>query len=551
MDVYNVTLESLFEGTKQFVVPLFQRPYSWKKNNWDELWRDLMDICDPANSTKHFMGAIVTMPVQMQPHGVNKFLLIDGQQRLTTIFIVLACIRDLASDDSKLHNEIENLYLVNQFKEGTNRQKLLPTQSDRQAFDNIVQCSDHTNTTLSKVYKHFSKSLRNANDPGVPDLATLLDAMKRQLVFVSIVLNENDNPHRIFHSLNATGMPLTQADLVRNHIFMHIPDNDQDAAYNDLWLPLQDAYPGNQLRDYIWRFVTKDGVPIRQNGVYDAIRKRVGKLVADTGSADHLLMDLKIVAEYYDRILDPSQETVRQIRTKLIRLNRWELTTAYPLLLNLYISLNRQEISVQDFCSVIDIVESFVVRRHICNVAIRQMTNYFIRIYREVSGESDIVKAVGNYLLERNFPTDEVFLDNWVRHSLYGPGSRDKCRLILETLETYSTHNNEPVDTTFPRITIEHIMPQSLSAEWYKELGSDTEAVRAQYLHTIGNLTLTGQNESMGNKSYAEKRRVFEQSSFTLNSYFANCDSWNADAIRLRAQKLGEQAIKIWKRPQG
>ena len=549
MDVYDVTLENLLEGTKQFVVPLFQRPYSWKKKNWDELWRDLLDVCEPSNSSKHFMGAIVTMPVDMQPHGVNKFLLIDGQQRLTTLFVVLACIRDLAGEETKLHDEIENLYLVNQFKEGSNRRKLLPTQADRQAFNAVIEGTDQTNTVLSKVYAYFSKALRTGDtDSESLNFETLLSAMKSQLVFVSIVLNENDNPYRIFHSLNATGTPLTQADLVRNHIFMNIPDNDQEAAYSDLWLPLQEAYPGNQLRDYIWRFVTKDGVPIRQNGVYDAIRRRVRDL-ADAGSADHLLMDLKIVAEYYDRILDPDQETIRLIRTKLHRLSRWELTTAYPLLLNLYIALSSQGISVQEFCSVIDIVESFVVRRHICNVPIRQLTNYFIRVYKEVEGETDIVSAVSNYLLERNFPTDEVFLDNWLRHPLYGPGSREKCRLILESLETFETSNNEPVDISFPKITIEHIMPQSLSPEWHNELGSESEAVHAQYLHTIGNLTLTGQNESMGNKPFAFKKEVFAQSSFAMNKHFENCMTWNADAIVQRAQQLGKHALRIWKRP--
>ncbi|MCY3833583.1 MAG: DUF262 domain-containing protein [Chloroflexi bacterium] len=542
-------METLLEDRKQFVVPLFQRPYSWKKRNWEELWRDLLDISDPANSREHFMGAIVTMPIEMKPHGVNKFLLIDGQQRLTTILVILACIRDLAGDESDLHDEIENIYLTNRYKQGTNRSKLLPTQEDRKAYQGIIQNVRQSDSSLSKLYDYFAKELAARDeDSEAIDLGKFFNSMKSQLLFVSIVLDENDNPYHIFHSLNATGTPLTQADLVRNHIFMHIPEEDQEDAYNDLWYPLQQAYPGNQLRDYIWRFITKDGVPIRQIGVYDAIRRRVADL-ATSDSADHLLMDLKIVAEHYDRILDPSLETVRPIRERLQRLKRWELTTAYPLLLNLYIAFNSQAVSAQTFCDVLDVVESFVVRRHICNVPIRQLTNYFIRVFHEASGERDFVSALCDYLIEHNFPTDEVFRDNWVRHQLYGPGSRDKCKLILESLESHATQNNEPVDTRHPRITIEHVMPQSLSQAWYEELGSGADAIHVQYVHTIGNLTLTGQNESMGNKPFAEKKEVFAQSNFGLNKYFAGCDSWNAESIVRRAERLGEVAVKIWQRP--
>lgn len=551
MDVYNRTLHNLFDETKQYVVPLFQRPYSWKKRNWEELWRDLLNIYELKDMRNHFMGAIVTMPVKMDPGGLNKFLLIDGQQRLTTMFVILACIRDLAGNEDDQYNEINFSYLVNQFKKGSNRNKLLPTQADRKAFNGILHGTRHPDSILSRAYDFFSEALSYTDDDTDPiDLLAFKDAIMEHLHFVSIVLDHNDDPYRIFHSLNATGAPLTQADLVRNHVFMNIPETDQDDAYSELWLPMQEAYPGNQLRDYIWRFVNLDGVPIRQNGVYDAIRRRVAKLVEEKGSADHLLIDLKITSDYYDRILDPSKETNRFIRPKLLRLNRWELTTVYPLLLNLYIALNDHRITGQTFCAVLEVVESYVVRRHICSVPIRQLTNYFIRMFNEVSGQPDFVQAVSEYLLDRNFPTDEVFLDNWVRHPLYGDGSRrDKCRMILESLESFETNNNEPVDTAFPNISIEHVMPQTLTPEWYDELGENAGADHAQYLHTVGNLTLTGQNESMGNKDYAYKSEVFAQSNFTLNKYFVGCDSWNAESIVRRAEQLGELAVKIWPRP--
>ncbi len=548
MQPYRVKLENLLEDRKQFVVPLFQRPYSWKKKNWNELWRDLLDIYSLDNNKEHFMGAVVTMPIQMQPHGVNKFLLIDGQQRLTTILVVLCCIRDLAGRGVSLHDEIEDIYLTNRHKSGSNRDKLLPTQADRGAYRDVIQGTQKSGANLTVVYDHFMKLLKaNEGESESIDLDQLFNAMKSQLLFVSIVLDANDNPYHIFHSLNATGAPLTQADLVRNHIFMHIREDDQEDAYNDKWLPLQDAYEGKELQNYIWRFMTKDGEVIRQNGVYDAVRKRVADL-DESGNVNQLLLDLKLVSEYYDRILEPSKESNSRIRFRLQRIRQWDLTTVYPLLLNLYIAERDKGITTQAFCEILDTVESFIVRRHICSIPIRQLTNYFIRIFKDIKEESDLVAATKVYLLKRKFPTDEVFLDNWVRHPLYG-GSLDKCRFILESLESFETRNHEPVDVRHSRITIEHVMPQTLTPEWRCELGTGADAVRDQYIHTVGNLTLTGQNESMGNKPFSQKQRYFSESNFALNSYFGNQDTWNAEAIVKRAEVLGKRAMQIWKRP--
>ncbi len=556
MKADDTKLRRLLEGTIQYFVPLYQRVYSWDKEAWDELWDDLLDIYyDERNDRQHFMGAIVTVPHESQPHDVSKYLLIDGQQRLTTLLIILACIRDLLrTTGQKKSEEIENLYLTNQYKDKEDHYKLLPTQADRKGFCEIVEGMTRSASNLGKVYNYFHKKLTGNDNDGNPiDHRKLSDTIINQLVFVSIILDKGEDPHRIFHSLNGTGAPLTQADLVRNHIFMRIPEVDHKTAYYDMWLPIQESFSSKELREFLWRFITKDGVPVRQNGVYDEIRNRLATdqptKTANTipPDANNMLLDLKIYSEHYKKILVPSKEPNAKIRTKLERLNQWGLTTVYPLLLNLYRAWEKSRIEVQAFCEVLDIIEAYVVRRHICNVPIRSLTNIFIRMFKEINEKPDIVSAAGDYLRKRNFPTDEVFRDNWERSPIYDP--RGKSKLILETLEAHIQSNNEPVDLKHPRITQEHIMPQQLSDKWRIGLGERAEEIHSLYLDTIGNLTLTGRNESMGNKTFSEKKKVFANSSLAMNSYFETCDVWNEDEIKKRGRYLGDMALKIWKRP--
>lgn len=543
-------LEELLEGSQQFVVPLFQRVYSWKKKHWDELWRDLLDVYAEDNR-EHFMGAIVILPIEMQPHGVRKYLLIDGQQRLTTISIILACIRDLVGKDNELSSKIEELYLINKWGKGNNRYKLLPTQVDRQAFLEVIRQKTGSDSTIHKAYNHFSEALKNEDNDGNPiDLENFLNGMIKQLVFVSIVLNVDEDPYRIFHSLNAAGEPLTQADLVRNHFFMHIPnEEDQKAAHKDFWLPMQDSLDST-LRDFMWRFITKDGVPVRQNAMYSEIRRRTLKKTSK--EVVDIMKDMNIYSKYYEKIIDPSKELDHiEIRTRLERLSRWELKTSYPLLLNLYDDLSRDGITVKQFCGIVDAIESFAVRRFFCSIPIRALTSYFIQMYKRITDETNIVGAAYEFLLERDFPTDETFIEAWIRFPLYrtSTSGTERSRHILESLEIVLNKNNELVNMTHSQITREHIMPQNLSAKWHCELGDNADSVHSQYLHTVGNLTLTGQNESMGNKSFSEKKKVFANSNFALNSYFQDCDVWNEEEIVKRARYLGGIATKIWKRP--
>lgn len=548
MKANETNLQPLLEGTKQYVIPLFQRVYCWTKKDWSELWRDLLDLYEADSSREHFMGAIVTMPVDMLPQGVSKFLLIDGQQRMTTILIILAIIRDLTRGKSDLADQINELYLINKWGKDMNRPKLLPTTADRDTFSNIIEGKEILDGSIGQSYRFFRRMLSGRDNHGHPiDLRHMHDVMMQQLAFVSVVLGSDDSPYRIFHSLNGTGVPLTQADLVRNHVFMLIPDpDDQQIAYEDLWLPMQEMQ-GEELTNFMWRYITKDGTLVRQNGIYDAIRARTSSMAS--GHVIGILEDMHTYAGFYIRLIDPAQEPNPHIRRRLERINRWEINTAYPFLLNVYNDLNAERITADEMSQILDLIESFVIRRFFCRVPTNALNNYFISMYRSLD-QRNLVASVSEYLLARHFPNDQEFLDGWERLPIYLSGTA-KCRHILETLEDALNTTNEPVDVTSSRITIEHVMPQSLNEAWKTALGSDADNVYAVYLHTVGNLTLTGMNESMGNIPFEEKQQFFARSNFALNDYLANCKVWDESEINKRVQTLGELALNIWGRPEG
>jgi uncharacterized protein with ParB-like and HNH nuclease domain len=544
MKASETLLKPLLEGTNQYIIPLFQRPYSWRDKDWNILWDDLMELYNDPSRRRHFLGAVVTMPVDMQPHGVSKYLLIDGQQRLTTAFILLATIRDLAVNrDDHLDEQITDLYLTNKYQKDINRLKLLPTQGDRAAFQSIIQGKEHVaDGSITACYKHFRRLLINNSI----DLARLSTILVTGIEVVSIVLDTTENPYVIFESLNAKGEPLTQADLVRNYLFMRIPDEqEQEVAYDDYWLPMQKSLE-RSLTDYIWRYLSKDGATVRQTSVYQTFKDRLQRLTTPKQVID-VLMEIHTYAEYYRRIIDPVQEPEPALQRRFDRLIKWEVATAHPFLLALYHDYACKRISLNDFCRVIDAIESFVVRRFFCGIPTNTLNSLFVAMYPSVDVD-DIIDTTHSFLLARSWPNDEQFLAAWISFNLYTRGTQ-RCRFILNSLEEKLTSNNEPVDLTNSEISIEHIMPQTLSPDWKFNLGSAAESTHATWLHTVGNLTLSGKNGPLGNDPFLEKLNIFISSNFALNAKLAGFASWDADAIQSRARSLGQIALTIWNRP--
>jgi len=540
MQAKETKLQDIIEGTKQYLIPLFQRTYSWTIKEWDVLWKDICELYETENPRTHFIGSIVNMPTVSVPEGVAKYLLIDGQQRLTTIFIFLTLLRNTArnSDNARFAEEINNTLLVNQYKDGLDYYKLLPTQIDRIAYQNLVDGNPNIHSNqLSQAYNYFERKLNQS----VLNLEKLKKIVTNYFSIVSIVLDTEDNPYLVFESLNAKGRPLTQADLIRNYFFMRIHVDKQDEVYNLYWHPMQIAL-GEKLTEFIRHFLMMAGSNIKQGEVYNSLKVKV-----TPSNAIGYLKELKTLSLYYERLIAPEKEPDPLLRKYFKRLNRIEVTTAYPLLLNFYNNYATGILDRQDFISILQIFENYLIRRFVCNIPSNQLNKIFASIYSQISTNTSlaILESFKMALQDKGYPKDNEFILNFKQARFYGGGDRAaKTRLILETFEEFCGHKEQ---VAFEDLSIEHVMPQTLSEWWQRHLGSEWEETHELYLHAIGNLTLTAYNSELSNENFLVKKKRLYDSHLELNTYFNLRDRWTKVEIEQRADLLSKQAIIIWK----
>lgn len=539
MQAKETKLQDLIEGTRQYIIPLFQRAYSWTSKEWDILWKDLLELCEADNPRTHFIGSIVNMPTVSVPEGVTKYLLIDGQQRLTTIFLLLIVLRDRAKELNKndFAAEINNTLLVNPYKKDNDYYKLMPAHIDREIYENLINSkTNEKHSLLTNAYIFFDKKLRQV----AFDYEKLKKIITNYLSVVSIVLDADDNPYLVFESLNAKGKPLTQADLIRNYFFMRIHVDRQDSVYNDFWKPMQEAL-NESLTEFIRHFLMRDGSIIKQNDVYYVLKEKI-----TVNNAIEYLKELQKYSTYYQRLISPEFEPSKELNKYFFRLNRIEVTTAYPLLLNLYGDYGSNKLKEKEFASILKIIENFLIRRFVCNIPTNQLNKIFPSVYTllQASYQDDKLNGIKLILQNKGYPKDIEFFSRFKETKFYGAGDRlVKTKLILETLEESYSHKEL---VPFKNLTIEHVMPQTLSEWWQNHLGEEWEETRELYLHTIGNLTLTAYNTEMSNDDYLAKRKIFSESHLELNSYFSNIHEWNKAQIELRADVLAKHALDIW-----
>ena len=519
MQAKETRLDSIIEGTKQYVVPLFQRSYSWTKKEWDILWNDICDLYEMENPRVHFFGSIVNMPATSVPEGVAKFLLIDGQQRLTTVFILLSILKDLALEGRKerLSDEIKNTLLLNQYKDGYDHYKMMPTQVDRNAFLKVIEGQGYeADGQIGQAWKYLEKKVRTSNF----DIENIKKILTQKFSVVSITLDTDDNPYLVFESLNAKGRSLSQADLIKNYFFMRIHVSKQDEIYSKLWEPMQ-----NNLRDdlseFIRHYMMRHGGNVRQTDVYYALKDEV----SPDNTIDYL-NSLNEYSMYYRNMKYPENISDKDLRVRFERLNRIEVTTAYPLILYVYGEFAHNNISKEQFCEVIDVIENYLIRRFVCDYKTNTLNKTFGAAYAFISkyNSDEIVNAVKEYLSTKGYPKDSEFTERFMTTKLYGGGDRQqKTKFILASLEKSFEHKEI---VQMDNLTIEHVMPQTLSDWWVDYLGDDAFSIHDIWLHTIGNLTLTAYNSDLSNKSYIQKRSYLSQSHLELNKYFTSSVVW-------------------------
>ncbi|MEV4056768.1 DUF262 domain-containing protein [Amycolatopsis sp. NPDC049688] len=555
------TLQELLEGSKQYQVPLYQRTYSWKNAQLDRLWDDIIQLAadrseDPGLT--HFIGSVVLAPSPANgPTGVQEFLVIDGQQRLTTLSILLCAIRDhRAKHEGAEHRErIDQQYLVNRWKPERQRLKLVPTQADRPAYRACLDAAPQAGGTdpIGAAYRYFSAKLTAADDPDDPeDIERIEDAVISGLALVSVTAQRGDNPHRIFESLNNTGLSLSQADLLRNYLFMRLPTRGE-AVYQSLWLPLQQHLERGQLEQLFWLDLVQRDPRIKQTDTYARQQRRLESMRTEE-EIEQEVARFSRLGELLRTIHDPSLEADPSVRRRLARLRDWGTTTVYPVLLHLLDRRDHGSADSEQIARAMLYLESYFVRRLLIGRATASINRVLLSIVTEMDGDLPVDQALHQYLSTgRKYYATDQDLRAAIRSIPYYLNGRPQQRsLVLRWLEeTYAS--KEPVDLS--ELTIEHVLPQTPTEEWRQMLGEDLEAgedfgqAHEALVHTLGNLTLTGYNSKLSNSPFAVKRPQLAASGVRMNQEIAEQERWSRPQIHARADAMAERVIAVWPAP--
>ena len=587
MEAHDIDFLELLDGNKQFAVPIFQRRYSWEKKHCERLWDDVMSLGKDSMNRFHFLGSIVYIDSKVSNTSkVRELQVIDGQQRLTTLTLLLAALSRAINEqgvDIDITPEELSDYYLNIRRKDELRYKQLLTQHDKDTLIQLLEGNskewfhivDQGETgsliqllenkklpadaapQLVENYRFFQDKLKQAN------LKSVYAGIQR-LRIVDIVLHRPyDDPQLIFESLNSTGRELSQADLIRNYVLMGQEPSFQDRLYEVYWLPMEQRF-GDQYGDWFDWFI-RDYLTLKTrqipkiDGVYERfkvyIQERMSSEALET--IEPIVEDISRYSKHYVRIaLDKEEDT--KLRDCFADINTLEATVAFPFLLEVYEDYTRGCIRKWELIEILRLVESYVFRRVICDIPTNSLnTTFATRLMPKVNKNNYLESLKETFLnlshqsYRYHYPSDSEFKQEFLVKGVYN--NLRRCQYLLRKLEN---HDNKQPIRRIEDYTVEHIMPQNpdLSDEWKEELGENWQEVQEKYLHTIGNLTLTGYNPELSDHSFSEKKEHkpggFRDSRLRLNDSLLPVQKWNEDAILARAKKLAEKALKIWISPE-
>nr|WP_025445788.1 DUF262 and DUF1524 domain-containing protein [Helicobacter pylori] len=530
----------------QLVIPIYQRVYSWEKEQCKQLWDDIIKVGGDDKMDGHFIGSILYV-LDGITHSDNTLLIIDGQQRLTTITLLFIALRNHLSDEVK-RKEIEDHYLINSGKDGDKKFRLILSESDKDTLlyliDKDRRKPSEPSLKIVENFKLFEEWVSNTDK-----LETIFKGLEK-LMIVEIALEKGkDDPQLIFESMNSKGIELTQTDLIRNYIIMETEIEKQEGFYNKYWRAMEEEFKQN--KKWFDRFVrhyltikTRETPNI--NKVYTVLKdyrqkERIG--------IEDLLKDLQKYCGYFCRIVF-KKEADKDLNKALGFLVDLEMDVIYPLLLELYSDYSDGVLSKDDFRRSIALIESYICRRAVCGIPSNGLNKLFASFAKHIQKDEyfkSLKAHFGSLTNNQRFPNNDEFKDRFITINFYN-FKKLKNKYFFERLENFDT--KEPVNTE--GLTIEHIMPQELTEEWERDLGENFKEIHNKYLHTIGNLTLTGYNSTYSNRSFQEKRDMekgFKQSPLRLNQSLKDLEFFGEKEIKKRANDLADLALKIWTYP--
>ena len=555
-------LIKFFDGSdKRFIIPLYQRNYDWKEENCEQLFQDLIKL-HYSDRKSHFFGSIVSS-IQT---GTEDRYIIDGQQRITTVSLMLIAMVNATKgglvevEDEKLVEKIFKRYLVDEYQEDERKVKLKPIKKDMQAFDALLYKSKDQYVKESNVTRNYDFFFDKIIHCGLT-LDELFKTIKK-LEVINIRLDEDDDPQLIFESLNSTGLDLSEADKIRNYLLMSLAPEEQDNLYTRFWNPIEENTKYNAssfVRDYL---TMKQGKIGRIDRIYFIFKEYAESISI---SRAELLNDMHHYAHIYSQIDNASIGTDK-LNRKLNQLRTLDSTIAYPFFMAFFDYTIKVEMSENEIYRAIDVIEAYWARRIICNLPSNALNKVFATLHRDVlnhinkvgsDNKPAYVDVLIYVLLKKGrssvFPTDEEVAGDFISRQVYKMPANQRI-FILERLENRDNNERHDVvkELTEKNITIEHIMPQTLSDKWKKALGDEWERIHQQYLHTMANLTLTGYNSQYSNLSFKEKRDMekgFKDSAFRLNNYVKSCEQWTEKELKQRQHDLFQVFMHLWPMP--
>jgi uncharacterized protein with ParB-like and HNH nuclease domain/predicted transport protein len=545
---------SIIKSPKQFIIPIYQRTYSWQITQCNKLLSDIIRISRDPSVPGHFIGSVVYFQESIHTTSeVPKLLVIDGQQRITTVLLLIAAlaefIRDNEVDIDTNFTKLQNYYLLNAEEDSELRYKLILTKRDKETLTNIIKgvsLQGDYSRRIAENFENFKNQISKEN------ITSIYSGIQRLFAVDVALEKDKDNPQLIFESMNSTGLDLSQADLIRNYILMGQDMPVQTELYEKYWYPMEQGY-GNEytsnfnsfMRDYL---SVKTGYIPRIDKVYEEFKNFVqsGKGPKTIGE---VVKDIYKFSGYYINIVltkEPDEDLSRSFKN----ISRLKVDVSYPFLLPVYDDYSKGVITKNEFSEILSLIENYVFRRAICGIPTNSLNKTFATLYKlmqkvnYLEGIKAAFQLMDGY---KRFPEDAEFEKEIVIKDVYNFRSRN---YLLSRLENYNRKESVNIDD----YTIEHILPQnpSLSEEWQTDLGSKWKEIQNKYLHSLGNLTLTGYNSELSDRSFKEKKTIaggFNDSPIRLNAYLRSIDAWNEEQIQVRAKQLASKAKEIWFAP--
>ncbi|MGX1949468.1 GmrSD restriction endonuclease domain-containing protein [Streptomyces anulatus] len=581
MHAHETTFSKLVHGETQFQVPLYQRTYTWQRDELRQLWDDVLELVEDKRAgnapAPHFLGSVVLAPERVAAGGMQRWLVVDGQQRLTTLMLAFTALRDChrARGREKKASRIHDLILVNGYQDGNDHYRLLPTQADREAF---VACVESLPTAggpgnIGGAYRFFLAALTEGEETvgqesgdetsaGEAWVGAVESVLRDYLSIVSITAAEGDNVYRIFESINNTGVGLSQSDLLRNYLFMCLPQRGE-AVYRNLWLPMQELLGPARLELLVWLDLVVGGDSrAKQSEIYRDQKKRLEPLSSDEEALEAEVRRLHVRAGRLMRIVDPWRESDPGLREVLERLARWGGQTHYPLALLLLDHLDEGTCTPVQAATALSCAESYLVRRLFAGNSTTGNNRTFMELPKEVEKELEngrpLADAVRHALSAKTgtrvWPSDSVTRESIRSRPFYKSGRSNQRFEILRRFEE-SHGASEPVDFTKAKLTVEHVLPQQPAQQWFDLLaeeageGEGPEELHAQLVHTLGNLTLSGDNARLSNHPFRRKQQILDSSALRMNQRIAGVERWGRAEILARADELAQRSLELWPGP--